>query len=351
MSYVDQGGMLVVDGSHHLGQDVEYDMYTGQPEYYEPLQDQALRFEPAPAAWSVQSEAPFAGQLDDENHLQMEDMYGVQTRYFDISMDASLSDCAQNRNNAIWKMNPELLQFMQQVVTNKNRTNASKEDRAGNLERVIPLAATIVEVYNEHEVPIGINIPGFVPNKFTSNGRYLWTLQPRTAPTQVNYKVCEPDNFLTARMYKNWRKCDLDQLNREIKFSDEDKEAAQMRTDGIAFDVLLDAIQEGRFGNSLSAAAISDAANYSRWVEIDRDVAQKVYDSVAAPLSDIGNRFMNFKDFHALFDRADGRPFDSPHGRISSPVNGVSTGFMDTHFRYTKKRAGVCLRIDFVPCD
>lgn len=345
MSYGDQRNMLVVDD---MGNPVEYDMYTGQPEYYEPLQDQQLRFEPAPAEWTAQSSATVAGQLDEDNHLQMEDMYGVQTRYFDISMNASLSECAKNGNNAVWKMNPELMQFMKQTITNKNRSNASNDDRAGNVERITPLAATIVEVCNEHDVPIGINIPGFVPNTFTKNGRFLWTIQARTPPTAVNHKVFEPDNFLTRSMYENWRKCDIDQLNREIKFSEDDPQAARMRTDGLAYEVLIDAVMDGRFGNSLNAEAIRDAANYSRWVEIDRNVAQQVHDSIAAPLRDIENRFVNIKDFHARFTRADGRPFDSPHGLIGSPINGVSQGFMDTHFRYTSKPASIRLKFEYI---
>lgn len=330
----------------------EYNMYGGQPMYEAPLQDAASMWEPAPSAWT-HSEAPIAGQLDDENHLQMEDMYGVQTRYFDISMDASLSDCAADKNNAIWKLPPDLHAFLQQVVTNKNRSNASSSDLAGNLERVIPLKATIVEVHNEHSVPIGINIPGFVPQTFTNKGRFLWTLQPKTAPTQVEFVVSEPDNFLTKRMYNNWRKCDIDQLKSEIKFSDDDEldKYATMRTDGLAFQVLMDAIMDGKFGNSLNPHAIREAAQISRRVEIDDEIARKVYEAIETPLKDIEKRFMNMTKFQARFVRADGRPFDSPHGLVGTPVNGVSTGFSDKNARYTKKRAGIRLKLDYVLYD
>lgn len=349
MSYADQGGMLMVDNGYQDQQ--QYDMYSGNPEYAEALSDQQYMMEPSPTAWSTESRNPVAGQLDDENHLQMEDMYGVQTRFFDITWDASLAECAQNNNNALWKLNPELAEFMKQIVTTSDRDKADVSDRAGNLENIIPLAATIVEIHNEHEVPIGINIPGFVPNTITNNGRFLWTIQPRTAPTQVNYKVLEPSNFFTQHMYENWRKCDIAQLDREIKFSKDEPAVATMRTDGLAFDVLIDAIMAKRFGPTLNAEAIKDAAQYSRWVEIDSDIARKVYDSIHAPLKDIKQRFMNGKDFHARMTRADGRPFDSPHGLVGSPINGVSTGFMDTHFRYTKKRAGIRLKFDYVLYD
>ena len=322
------------------------DMYSGEPEYVEVSQAYDYDYNGEP--WT-QSNAPIAGQLDDENHLQMEDLYGVQTRYFDIAIDASLSDCAKNQNNAIWKLNPEFATFMKEVIVNKNRSNASEDDMAGNIEHMIPLACTIVEVHNEHDVPIGINIPGLVPNTISNHGRYAWTLQPRTPPTQVEYKLSEPDNFLTQRMYSNWRKCDIDQLNREIQFSTDPQEKyAVMRTDGLAYEVLMDAIMDGKFGNSLNHNAISEAAQISRRVEIDEDIARKVYNSIETPLKDIEKRFMNLKDFQVRFSRADGKPFDSPHGLVGSPINGVSTQFLDTHFRFTKKLAGIRLKLEYV---
>ena len=335
--------MLAVEGALD---GAEYDMYTGQPEYVDAAQ--MYDYDYTGAAWT-ESKAPIAGQLDDDNHLQMEDMYGVQTKYFDISIDSSLSDCAKNQNNAVWKINPELVQFLKEIVTNKNRSTADKNDMTGNVERMIPLAATIVEVHNEHDVPIGINIPGFVPNTINSHGRFLWTIQPRTPPTQVNYQVSEPDNFLTKKMYTNWRKCDLEQLNREIQFSNDPQENyAVMRTDGLAFEVLMDAIMEGRFGDSLNPHAITQAAQISRRVEVDQDVAKQVYESIKTPLEDIEKRFFNAKDFQVRFSRADGKPFDSPHGLVGSPVNGISTQYLDTHARYTKKRAGIRLKLEYV---
>ena len=77
-------------------------------------------------------------------------------------------------------------------------------------------------------------------------------------------------------------------------------------------------------------------------------MAKQVYDSIKTPLEDIEKRFMNLNDFHVRFSRADGKPFDSPHGLVGSPVNGVSTAFLDTDFRYTNKRAGIRIKLDYV---
>ena len=97
-------------------------------------------------------------------------------------------------------MNPEMMQFLRQVTASAGRTNATKGDRAGNLQRVIPLAATIVEVQNDHTVPIGVNIDGLVPNVYSSGDRYFWRLAPNTPAQMCEIKVFEPDNMFTKHM-------------------------------------------------------------------------------------------------------------------------------------------------------
>ena len=327
----------------------EMDMYTGQPEYYDALEDQQAFFEPEVNQWSAPSEAPVAGQVDEFNHLQMEDLRAVQSAVFCVNINSSLSDWAKNRNNGTWTMNPQLLQYLQEVVTNKNRANAGTDERAGNMERVIPLAATIIEVHNEHSIPIGVNIPGFVPKTFTDNGRYLWVLEPHTPPTQVEYKVTEPDNFLTKQMYSDWRACDEEQLAREIRM-DPEENVAVMRTDGLAFKLLMESIMEGRFDDDQEMQELKETAARNRRVEVPLEVGQQVHNWIATPLRDIRSRFLNMKDFRAHFNRADGRPVDSAHGLVGAPM-GVSTGYVDTDKRYTPKRAGFKIRLDYITMD
>lgn len=330
-------------------EEYERDMYTGQPRYHEPLEDQQAFFEPEAEQWTAPSDAQMAGQMDENDRLQLKDVRAVQSAVFSVSINKSLNDCAKDRTNAVWSMNPQLLQFMQEVVTDRNRSNATAEERAGNMERVIPLAATIIEVHNAHSVPIGVNIPGFVPRTYTDSGRYLWVLEPNTPPSQVKYKVAEPDNLLTKQMYTDWRMCDLEQLGREIKIDPED-DMAVMRTDGVAFKVLMDAIHDGHFGEDVDMDAIRDAKANGR-LQVSRDVAQKVYNSIAVPLQDIQSRFLNMKDFRVHFARGDGRHFDSSHGLVGAPMGGRTNGFLDTEKRYTPKRCGFKVKLDYIVMD
>lgn len=335
----------------------EYETFSGQPEYFEPVEEYDDFYDQDPTPQFVASKALEPGHIDEEGHLQMDDLYGVQTRYLDINIDTSLAGAAKDPSKLVYSISPEDEKFMRQVVSTKNRANADDEDMAGSLARVVPLAATIVREFNHHGVPWGIEIPWFVPQTFAPGGRFVHTIEAKTSPQSVEFKVFEPTDPLSRQMYANWKKCDLEQLDREIQFrtlpapkGQIGQQYAEFYTKGFAFKALCDAVKDGHFPE-LYIDELREKARQSNRVEVPLHVGQRMHQAIAEPLKDIAERFADIRDFRARFRRADGKPVDSPLGLVGSHIQGVSKGTVETHQRYTPQRAGIKLRIDYIITD
>lgn len=265
-----------------------------------------------------------AGQIDNQGHLQAEDLYGVQTKIFTVRCQGSLEQLASNPAKATWKLSPEMQKLLRQVTTTTNRSKADEDQLVGDLSKAVILQSTVLQERSDYPIPIGLSIPGMVPQVYDSNSRYNWIVEKETPTTTVNQTLFEPDNLFTKYMYEKLEKLDIESLNNQIRFEkDPNAPHALMDPNGFAWQIMMKNVYQGNFpGVEQDLLEIHDSVQNNRnravFVKVPVDVAREVHAAIEQPLKSIESSFVDMRKFTCTFERADNQHWNSTQGLIGA---------------------------------
>jgi len=307
-------------------------------------------------AYFEPSNAQIAGEIDEQGHLQAEDLYGVQTKIFNMTCNGSLEQFAANKGKATWKLSPDMQSLLRQVTSTTNRSKATSDDLTGDLTKAVLLQATVLEQRNSFPVPIGLNIPGMVPQVYSENKRYNWILEPNTGTSPVNQSIFEPDNVFTKYMYSNLQKLDVESLEKQVRFDvDPTGESALVDHNGIVYDVLMRNVCSGKFSEDdtqylLDVDERVRSNPYSMGAPIPTDIAKEICEAIKGPLEVIEKSFVDMRKLHGRFERADGEHWNSFSGLIgeAAGMDADSKGFLKQHALTSSYSASVKVQIKYI---
>jgi hypothetical protein len=281
-----------------------------------------------------QSNATIAGRIDEEGHLQPQELWGVQKRTFRMDLGEGmtlekLAACA--KNGYLWQMPAEQKSYLKQVGKMTNRSDASDKDLHGDLNKALFLSAKIVGIWNDSPKPIALDIEGLLPTVHTSTGRHTYVVNPTGgAFTVINKNIMEPDNFFTKRMYEHNMKCDLKTLKQQIRLDhDQDHQVALMDSLGIGWKVLIDNLNAENSPFAAATEAIytknrhifeQPDTEHSQLAVVPFEIAQQVYNAIAAPLKETEKSYINFSSWKVKFSPANKQSWNSISGLARDAV-------------------------------
>lgn len=312
-----------------------------------------------------QSSAPVAGAIDENGHLQAQDLWGVQTRIFNISLPTGVTLetlQAKHKNGVYWEMPSELKQSLRQVNKLRNRTNATDEELVGDLGKFLFLSAEVISEKSNSPKDLAVDIPGLVPTNYTSNGRHNWVIEAGNGnPVVLNENIFEPDNYFTKQMYEHEQKCDLKTLATHINLNhDPEKQIATMETQGVGWKVLTDNMAAGRFADCAAAIYennkhVFEEGNTDRsyLAKVPYDIAEEIYEAIATPLKEIEKSYTDINTFRVRFSPADGEAWTHSAGLIqeSYGFDSDSKGYEKETLANKPIQASIRLRVKYVLSD
>jgi len=261
---------------------------------------------------------------EDENeveHLQADQMYGIQKTVIVAAISGSLSDL-MSPSKSTFKIQPNNLKNFRVNSRTTNRTNATKDDFTGDLSKTVILDARLISSGNHYPVPIGVEYTKMEPRHLTSTDAYQHMLKPAVPYVNENRSIYKPDSVFTANMYTSYGKCDKKSLDYQVKFEGNDNEAT-VYNNGIIWNTIMDNVGHMESWASsadhiydLNEAKFNGPRHQSPWVVIPRHIAKDVYDQVACELKKIEKSFVNLNDFRVKFSRADGKNWNDIKGLI-----------------------------------
>lgn len=309
------------------------------------------------------SAVSISGAIDPDGHLQAEDLWGVQTKVFDITTPegATLEQLAASAKNGLfWEVPDEMKKLLKQVNKSQNRTHVSDSDLDGDLNKALFVSAKVISYQSDCPKRLAVDIPGLVPTVFTSTGRHNFVIPANCGNTVIKQSIFEPDNYFTKYMYQHNQKCDLKTLAQHIRFDiDPTKQYAAMNTHGVGWKVLLDNLSnpEGPFAGAYDAIMAKNEAilsnldsPYSQLAQVPYQVAQAVYDSIAAPLKEIEKAYVDFENWKVRFAPANKEAWNSVNGLIKEASvfgNDASSAEVEAKL-HTPFHAGLQVEIKYV---
>lgn len=301
------------------------------------------------------SDAQIAGQIDEDGHLQAEDLYGVQTKIFNITINGSLEQIAGNNKLTTWRLSDDMQKQLKQVISSTNRSKAGDEHLAGDLSKAVLLQATILQERSDFPIPIGVKIPGLVPQVYTNNSRYNWVIDKDTRTNTINQSIFEPDNVFTKYMYEKLQKLDMETLNQQVDFEkDPSGKFAMVDTNGFVWDVIMRNAAQGKFrGAEDHLFGIDEQvanSQYSFGAKVPMEIARSVYDAIKEPLQNIEKSFVDMRKLCARFERADGEHWNSFGGLIgeAAGLDKDSEGYIKEHKINTPYSASLKVLIKYI---
>lgn len=305
------------------------------------------------------SNAMKMGAIDEEGHIQVQDLYGVQHRIFTISLPAGVTLeklQEKNRNGIYWEMPDELKETLRQISSTRNRSNATGEDRVGSVKKMMLLGAEIISERSTCPKPLALDIPGLVPQCNNAHTVTNWIIEPGQGHTvMLNQNIFNPDNIFTKMMLEHNQKCDLDTLNRTIKLDhDPKKETAIIETASIPWYVL-DEHLDVSFPDCADLIRAENAHAYSNphksyAAKVPYDVAKQLYDSIAGPLKEYEKGYTDIDSWRVRFRPADGEAWNHTEGLINESY-GLETDdkeFEADRALHTPVQASVRLHLSYV---
>lgn len=316
----------------------------------------------APVAFG-DSNASISGAIDPEGHLQAEDLWGVQTKVFDITTPegATLEQLAANAKNGLyWEVPEEMKKLLKQVNKAQNRTNVTESDLDGDLNKALFVSANVISYQSDCPKRLAVDIPGLVPTVYTSSGRHNFVIPAHCGNTVVKQSIFEPDNYFTKYMYAHNQKCDLKTLKQHIRFDiDPTKQFAAMNTHGVGWKVLLDNLSnpDSPLASAYDAIVAKNEhimsnldSPYSQLAQVPYQVAEAVYDSIAAPLKEIEKAYVDFENWKVKFSPANKESWNSVNGLVKeATVFGTDSSNFEVEAKLnTPFTAGIQVEIKYV---
>lgn len=297
--------------------------------------------------------------LDEHGHLTESDLFGVQTKIFDITtpMGVTLEKLASDNNGAmIWELPTELKQLLRHVNKTDNRSHVTEADLEGELTKGLFLNATVISQYSSAPIRLAVDIPGLVPQVYSTHGRHNWIIPANCPFTKIDRSIFEPDNMFTRWMYEHDQKCNLKTLNDHIRLDhDKNKQFAVMSSHGVGWTVLKKNLIKPEFFQEKEAIIaknrhVFEEEHINHLVQVPYDLAEAVYESIAEPLRKIDARYTNFDTLHARITRLDRQPWNSIKGLA---MDTITYGEGNVGYELDQKlhqpfEAGVSLEVKYV---
>lgn len=298
-----------------------------------------------------------------EEHLNSEELYGVQRKIFSICTPegATLEQLAANAKNGLyWDMPQELKNLLKQVNKSTNRSVVSESDLEGDLGKALFLSAKVVSYFSDAPKRLAVDIPGLVPTVYTNTGRHNWVIPANCANTVVNKSIMEPDNVFTKYMYAHNQKCDLKTLNRHIRFDlDHNKQFCGMDSKGVGWKVLMDNLSraDSPYADAFDAIYAKNEhiinnpqSDISHIAQVPYSIGQEIYEAIAEPLRKIEQGYVNFSTWKVKISPADKKPWNSVDGLVrDSIVYGSDYVGAEAESRLnTPFSAGLDLEVEYV---
>lgn len=267
--------------------------------------------------------------LGDNEHIREDEMFGVQTKIFNIRTPPgiTLEKLAADNNGAIiWELPTELKQLLRHVTKTDNRTNVSEGDLEGKLSKALFLGASVISHYNTAPIDVAIDIPGLVPTVYGSNGRHNWVIPHNCPYTVIKTSIFEPDNIFTKFMYEHNMKCNIETLKEHIRLDhDKNKQNAVMLAHGVGWTVLKKNLDKPDFADLRETIMrtnkhVFEEQHINHLVQVPYDIAEAVFESIAEPLRKIEARYTDFDTIHAKITREDKQPWNSIKGMASDAI-------------------------------
>lgn len=276
------------------------------------------------------ADAPLFGE--EQEHLQADDLYGVQTKLLDISVEGvTLEQLAANAKDGLfWEMSDDVKRYLKPTTKTFNRTDVSDKDLDGDLGKVLFLEARIVTDHGNCPKKLSFDIPGLVPSVHTSSGRHNWVVPAECGNRVIGQSIMAPNNVFTKHMYAHNSKCDLKTLKQQIRFDiDPNKQICHMDSKGIGWKVLMDECNKPdcAFADAIEAIYAKNEhiiqnpdAPFSHMAQVPYSVGEVVYESIAAPLLQIEKAYTDLNKWKVRILPADGKPWNDTSGLIRDAV-------------------------------
>ena len=281
-------------------------------EYYDDIEDQQ-EVEPA-----------YAKMSDPYTHMSPEDLFGVQTKTFDIELTGmSPEELNSNAKNGYhWQLPEELKDLLKHCKKTQNRDVVTVDDVEGDLGKALFLGATVKSHRSTAPFKIAVDVPGIVPQRFGNAGCHCHTVPANVPYTVVNKNIFSPKNIFTEYMYTHNKKCDLPTLQQHIKLDvDPEKKFAHMDRRGVGWKVLMDNIESKDYEDVYEEIMttndhIINETSKARFAEVPYHVASDIYNAIAAPLVEIEKSYTDMNNFTIKLSRADNKKWNDMQGMM-----------------------------------
>jgi len=275
----------------------------------------------------VSSNATEEGMLDEEDHLQVTDMFGVQERFVDAQITGTLEQFQNQRHLLKWKPTDQNLVNMGINGRMIDRENATEKDFTGDLSKAIILNAEVIHTMNDSPKTVAIKVKGIEPRVITKNDRFVWSINANSNHTNVNQNVTSPSNVFTRRMYEKQEMCDIDSLDKQIQYDKKERpNHALVDTRGFAWDIIMrNAATNPKWQQFTDMLYTIEGKRkrgelHNPLVELPKRVADDVYTAIKAQLEPIEKSFFDFNKFIITFHTRDNSAWNDPSTLVGQEV-------------------------------
>jgi len=329
--------------------------------YYDVAEDSIQEGYPQELTFA-ESNASFIGGIDDEGHLKVDDMYGVQTKTFFIRTPpgATLESLqANHKDGYFWNISPQISGYLRHVGKSVGRKDASEKDRHGVLSKALLLAADILHFQSNCPKDLSIDAPGLVPSYISETGRHTFVI-PAHSNGVINQNICQPDNLITKDAYEKNEICSVKTLQNAIRFDiDPNKQTAHITTNTFPFQILCNNMNDpnGAYYDIAEAIYAKNKQVFSelsnpghKMVVVPAEIGKNLYDTLAQPLKDLEKRYVDLGNYKVKISPADGKAWNHVDGLIgeSAVFGAESTGFEREQKLNTPISAYAAIQIKYV---
>lgn len=269
----------------------------------------------------VESNATEAGLIDENGHLQMDDLFGVQTIVIYPQVKDSLENYAKDPSKTVWTMSRDNLASTRHNTRTNNRANATDDDLTGDLSKAVFLEARLLYTNNDSPVDVGFKVTGLEPRGFTDRDRYSWVMPAKSKYQKVDESIFEPNNFFTKHMYKNYEKVNLTSLKNQIDFEKGSPNHALVDTQGFVWDIIMRNADNLQHWNTVADYLHDlDETATERYVQIPLEIAEEVHASVKEQKDRIEASFVDMNKLRVSFHRTDGEEWSQCAGLVGDAI-------------------------------
>jgi len=263
-----------------------------------------------------------ADPAETEEHLKTRDVFGHQKIILYAHVTASLKELQSNPAKASWRLSGKELDAMKFNIRKTNRTNATSEERTGDITRVIPLTLRVISAGSNFDIGLTANGSGLEGRVCVGKEPALWVFPPNSPSQRVDEEVGNPDSRFTAEMFKKVMACDRESLKKQLLFGKGSNEhIAHADAHGHVWKEITRCARNPKFASCADAIYEYDAKRLegsldSNMIPIPLQLAEYVHAKITKDLDEIEKSYINMNDFEIKFGRVDGKAWDDCLGLV-----------------------------------